>query len=868
MDWHAQSVATIATELATDTESGLSESEAAQRLLRDGLNELDTGSRRSAWLILVQQFRDVLVWVLIVAAAISGFIVDEWVDASVILAIVVLNATIGFVQELRAESALDELASLSAPQADVIRSGETRTVPSNELTVGDVVRLESGDLVPADCRLIEAVRLRIDESALTGESRPVAKQSEPVAEGASLAERRSMVFASTIVSVGRARAVVVETGAATELGKIAEMLRVEEPPTPLAVELDRTGRRIGALTVAIAIVVFGIGLVRDYPPETMFLSAVALAVAAIPEGLTAVVTVILARGMQEMSKRNAIVRRLRAVETLGAATVICTDKTGTLTENRMRVQRIEFAGLETDPAELRADDERTRRFTQVAVLCNDARIDGRRFTGDSTEVALLEAVDPVLVNASRLRETFPRSDEVPFDSARKRMTTMHPTSDGILIAHKGAPERVVERSTKYLSATGEMPLPPDRKQAALTSAETMAGDGLRTMAFAYRTAPMAPTEEAEAESELVLVAIVGIADALRAEAPLAVAKAQAAGVEVVMVTGDHMATARSIGSDLGLTDGRRVVDGRQLQAMESPEAEVDSIGVFARVEPADKVTIVKAWQSNGAVVAMTGDGVNDAPALRIADVGVAMGSGTDVARQASTIVLADDNFSTIVAAIEQGRVIYDNLRKVIYFLLSANLAEVLIMVTGFLAFGGIGEPLLATQLLYVNLITDGLPALGLGMDPASEDVMARSPQREGILTKSSMITMGWQAAVLAVSVLAAFVVGYWGMDLDWEQTRTMALTTLVLAQLVHVFTIRAGSESVFRAGFLPNRTLVIGVIGSIAVHVVVVMSAFGQNIFSTVALTAGQWLLAAALAVAAALVINVIKHFNARDQVG
>lgn len=863
MAWHADPVAVVVETLGSDLEKGLDDTEASRRIVRDGPNELDTGPRRGPLSILMGQFRDVLVWVLIVAAAVSAFIVDEYVDAIVIAAIVVLNAAIGFTQEMRAESALDELASLSAPRADVVRGGQAKSVPSREVVPGDIVLLETGDLVPADCRLAEAVRLRIDESSLTGESQPVSKQDEPVAESALLADRRSMVFSSTTVSAGRATAVVVETGTGTELGKIAEMLRVDEPPTPLAVELDRTGRRIGGLTLVIAVAVFAIGLVRNYPPEAMFLSAVALAVAAIPEGLTAVVTVILARGVQEMSKRNAIVRRLRAVETLGAATVICTDKTGTLTQNRMRVQFLELASMSGAMGALPTEDHRVVTFGRIAALCNDARHEGAGFVGDSTEVALLEAIDPVLVNVEALRTKWERVDEVPFDSTRKRMTTIHESEGRWFVAHKGAPERVVERCSSFAGPDGVEALTDERRSDALASANDMATRGLRTLAFAYREGSGTPLPT-NPEEGLVLVAVVGIADAIRPEAPDAVAKARDAGVDVVMVTGDHVATAQAIANDLGLIEGRAIAQGSDMANVDA--AEIPKVGVFARVEPADKVTIVHAWQQAGAVVAMTGDGVNDAPALRAADVGVSMGTGTDVARQASTIVLADDNFSSIVAAIEQGRVIYDNLRKVIYFLLSANLAEVLVMVVGFLAFGGIGEPLLATQLLYVNLITDGLPALGLGMDPPSADVMKRSPNREGILTPSAMGTLAWQAAILGVAVLGAFVVGHWMLGLEWEATRTMALTTLVLTQMAHVFNIRAGAKSVWTDGFQPNRTLLVGIAASIIVHVVVVMSSLGQSVFGTVALSLEQWGITAILAAVSALIVNAIKVWRLRNQ--
>jgi len=859
--WHAMSVHAVLGELDTEFESGLTAEQVIDSRARYGSNVIETHTGRGPILILVDQFRDVLVWVLLVAAAISGFVVDEWIDAGVIIAIVILNATIGFVQEMRAESALDALASMAAPEAVVVRNGKPLVIPASEVVVADIVEVETGAAIPADCRVLKATRLRVDESALTGESQAVAKQEDPVPESSVLADRTSMLFGATTVTVGRATAIVTAVGRATELGKIADMLQTEEPPTPLSIELDATGRKIGLLTILIAIGVFGLGMLRGYPAESMFLSAVALAVAAIPEGLTAVVTVILARGVQAMAARNAIVRRLKAVESLGATTVILTDKTGTLTENRMRVKRLSFADLDTEIGSLLGGDPRIQRFGQIAGLCNDARLGDGGFVGDPTEVAIIEAIDPILTDVGRLRDRYARIDEIPFDSGRKRMTTIHRTDDGYFIAFKGAPEKVIERSTRYESVNGVRDLDDGRRASALDVAESMAAQGLRTLAFGYRVADEIPSEDSE--EDFILVAVVGIADGVRPEAPAAVARARSAGVEVVMVTGDHASTARAIADELDLTGGRQVVEAAEMRQMSS--SSITNIGVFARVEPGDKVAIVKAWKETGGVVAMTGDGVNDAPALRAADVGVAMGSGTDVAREASTIVLADDNFATIVAAIEQGRTIYRNIRKVVYFLLSANISEVLVMVAGFLVLGGFGEPLLATQLLYVNLITDGLPAIGLGMDRPGDDVMAGPPERGGILTRAAQITMFWQASLLALGVMGAYALGQWVFELEWEATRTMALTTLVFAQLAHVFNIRTGHLSVWTYQAPHNRMLILGVTGSVLLHVAVVMSGFGNTIFSTVPLSALQWLACLGLALVSFLAVNILKRRDGEE---
>ncbi|MDH5503346.1 MAG: cation-translocating P-type ATPase [Acidimicrobiia bacterium] len=854
--WHAMSVDAVLSEVGTDLEAGLTHDQVVASRDKYGPNTFEMDAGRGALRILGDQFRDVLVWVLLIAAGISGFVVDEWIDASVILAIVILNATIGFVQEMRAESALDALALMAAPEAVVVRDGVRATIAARDVVVGDVVHVDVGDAIPADCRVLVATRLRIDESALTGESRPVAKQVEAVEETASLADRKSMLFGSTTVTVGRATAVVTGVGRETELGKIADMLQADEPPTPLALELDSTGRKIAVLTIFIALFVFVLGMLRGYSAESMFLSAVALAVAAIPEGLTAVVTVILARGVQAMAARNAIVRRLKAVEALGATTIILTDKTGTLTENRMRVKRLSFADLDTEVGSLPGGDPRIQRFGQIAGLCNDARAGDGGFMGDPTEVAIIEAVDPILTDVGRLRERYERIDEIPFDSNRKRMTTIHTTDTGYLLAFKGAPEKVIERSSHYESVTGVVELDDARRASALQAAESMAAIGLRTLAFGYRLMDERPDEDSE--RDFVLLAVAGIADGVRREAPAAVAKARAAGVEVVMVTGDHASTARAIAEELDLVGDREVVQPSQVGGLAA--SSVANVGVFARVEPGDKVAIVKAWKDTGAIVAMTGDGVNDAPALRAADVGVAMGSGTDVAKEASTIVLADDNFATIVAAIEQGRTIYQNIRKVVYFLLSANISEVFVMVAGFLLFGGLGEPLLATQLLYVNLVTDGLPAIGLGMDRPGRDVMAGRPEHGGILTRPVQVTLVWQASILALAVLGGFGIGQYVLDLDWATTRTLALTTLVFAQLFHIYSIRSGHESVWSYRAPRNRLLALGVAGSLLLHAAVVMTEFGGTIFSTVPMTLLQWAVCFGLAGSAFLLINVLKQ--------
>ncbi len=863
--WHALSAEEVLSELGSDPARGLTAATAAQRLAEFGPNELEARAGPSRLAILASQFNSVLVWVLLAAALISGALLQEWIDASVILAIVLLNALIGYVQEARAEEALAKLKELAAPEALVLRDGEEVHVAAREVVPGDLVVLEAGDRVPADIRLVEVVHLEAEEAALTGESLPVHKTVHPVPEESGTGDRQSMVFAGTVIAVGRGRGVVVATGTGTEVGKIAELLTGEEPPTPLQVELDRVGKRIAGLVLVVAAVIFLLGLARSLAVESMFLIAVALGVAAIPEGLPAVVTVTLARGVQAMARERAIVRRLPAVEALGAASVICTDKTGTLTRNEIRVQELNFADLVASPAEARGADTRVRRYAEVAALCNDARATPDGYVGDPTEIALLISVDPLILRVDELRQRRPRLDEAGFDSSRKRMSTLHQVEEGYLLALKGAPEVVVERCDRFESEQGPLPLEAERRGRALQAAAELAGRGLRTLALAYRVLPEPPSDLREAEAELVLVGVVGMSDELRPETRPAVAESRQAGVRVVMVTGDHEVTARAIAEDLGLLgEGHEVMPGGELRRTSVADLEdgVERISVYARVDPADKVKIVKAWQAAGATVAMTGDGVNDAPALRAADIGVAMGSGTDVAKESSAMVLSDDNFATIVGAIRQGRAIFSNLKKVVYYLLSANVSEVLVMFFGFLLFGGLGEPLLATQLLWINLVTDGLPALALGLDPPLPALMRRPPEEQrDILGPLHQLRLLWQGAVLALGVLAAFAWGHLVREMEWEYVRTLAFTTLVTVQLIHVYNVRAQGTSVWALGFGHNRTLGWGVLASFVLQLGVVYLPVGNRLFETVPVQLVDWAVVAVMTVATFLAVDRVKRW-------
>ena len=863
-DWHALPIEQVVEQLDADGRSGLSSVEAAARRERFGPNVLAETSGPSSLALFVGQFNNALVWLLLVAAAISGAVLEEWVDTGVILSIVLINAVLGFVQETRAERALAALEALSAPEAVVRRSGADLVISAAEVVPGDLLVLEAGERVAADARLIEAVHLQSDEAALTGESLPVEKTTEVVAVRAATGDRRNLVFSGTIITGGRGLAIVTETGAGTEFGKVAELLDTEQPPTPLTVELDRVGKQIAVAAVLIAVVIFGLGVARDIAAETMFLTAVALAVAAIPEGLAAVVTVTLSRGVSSMADHSAIVRRLPAVEALGATTVICSDKTGTLTRNELRVQGVHVAGADLTVGDIAGRepvaDPRVDRYAEIATLCNDARradaAEGDTgVIGDPTEVALLASVDPGRVDARALRAERPRLDELAFDSTRKRMATVHGDDrGGRVLLVKGAPEQLTARCTHVETVDGPVRFGEEFRREFADAEAGFAERGFRTLSFAYRRLGDDTAEVEHEEHDLVLVALVGMSDEIRPEARVAVEVAQRAGIDVVMITGDHRVTATTVARDLGIIDeGGRVMDGGALREVtaEALAGEIADLRVFARVDPADKVKIVRAWQVHDAIVAMTGDGVNDAPALRSADIGIAMGSGTAVARESSSMVLADDNFATIVDAVREGRAIFANLKKVVYFLLSANISEVFVMLVGFMLFAGYGEPLLATQLLWINLVTDGLPAVALGFDPPLPGLMRRRPEStHHILSRDRLTRLLGQGAILAIGTLLAFAVAFFVRSHDFDHARTVTFTALVLVQLLHTFNVRADGSTLRRVGFGSNRLLLYALLGSLILQALVIYTPVGQSLFETVSLDLVDWITVAAVGVA------------------
>ena len=887
-DPHTLSPDDVAAALASDSQQGLTDTEAATRLAIIGPNRLHETKRTPAWRIFLSQYQDFMIYVLF-AAVIFSAIEGQIIEAVAILAILLLNGILGFAQEYRAEEALEALNRLSAPTATVIRCGVERDIPAEELVPGDVVLLESGDGIPADGRLVEAAALRVVEAALTGESQPSRKVAEHLSPAdASLGDRRGIVFAGTSVAVGRGRYIVTGTGQSTEIGRIADLLAAtEETTTPLQQELEVVGKRIALLVLAIAALVFaeevfvavrqsGDSLIADLAkPEfrlgltEAILVAVSLAVAAIPEGLPAIVTVALSLGVRRMAEHNAIVRKPHAVETLGSMTFICSDKTGTLTKNEMTVRRLLVGEDEAtitgdwgiEPLEHTPLESDLHLLVRIAVSCNDAHTTAEgMLVGDPTETALVvaaEALHPGHLHPRRVAEA-------PFDSERKRMTTVHEL-DGARVAYvKGGADVVLALCDTAL-LRGETVTLTDELRERLSSANSrFASDGYRTLAFATR--PVGAEEDAEPttlEQRLTFVGIMGLLDPARPEVAESIETCHRAGITVAMVTGDHALTARAIAEQIGLDGSRPVVTGPQIEAMTDDELAVAVCGtrVYARVDPEHKLRIVEALKRNGEVVAMTGDGVNDAPALKRADIGVAMGVvGTDVSREAADMVLADDNFATIVRAVEEGRVVYDNLRKVILFLLSCNVSEVMVVfVTALLS---PTAALLPLQLLWINLVTDGLPALALGVDPGERGIMDRSPRSasESILNRRRQFQVLWQGAIMTAGCLVL----YYGIapalpGMSPFVDRTMLFTTLVLTQLLHAFGFRSDTRTVWHANSLRNRWLVLGLVGSMMLQIVVIYLPQAQPIFKTEALSGIHWVAIIVTSLIAIALIDAIK---------
>jgi len=861
--WHLLSPEDTLQAMGTDPVVGLSVEAAAERLAASGPNVIVDSARRTGFNIFLHQFTDFMILVLLAAALISG-VIGEWQDTVAILVIVVLNAVVGAVQEYRAERAVAALRMMAAPEAQVLRGGGTLACPAAELVPGDLVILEAGNVVPADLRLVEAVELQLDESALTGESHTVEKAVMALDDPElSLGDRVNMSYKGTLVTRGRGLGVAVATGMESELGRIASLLRSEPlAKTPLQQRLTRFGRHLSLAVLAICAIVFAVGLLQGQPVLLMFLTAVSLAVAAIPEALPAVVTMSLALGARKLSRRNALVRRLPAVETLGSVTYIGTDKTGTLTQNRMTLEILYTQG-QRNTLPLLPDSEQPlwRRLGQAMALNNDVKESGGQagLLGDPTEMALFLAAREAGFEKALLEQKLPRRMELPFDATRKCMTTVHQTKRGFIAFVKGAPEALLAHCRRLLSVSGEQPLTVQTYQE---EAQRLASEGYRVLALAYKELDALP-ESADPkilETNLTLLGLAALIDMPRPEASAAVADCLMAGITPVMITGDHPGTARAIALRLGIADtDDQVLSGRELGALSDRAfaARVRDIRVYARVTPEQKIRIVKGLQKQGEFVAMTGDGVNDAPTLKRAGIGVAMGqTGTDVAREAADMVLLDDNFATIVAAVREGRRIFDNIRKFIKYTMTSNSGEIWTLLLA--PFLGLPIPLLPIHILWINLVTDGLPGLALSVEPAEKGLMQRPPRPpdESIFAHGMWQHMIWVGLLIGALSLIGQAWAYHGGSSHWQ---TVVFTVLTLAQLFHVLAIRSDRESLFSIGFFSNPPLIGAVLLTMALQLAVIYLPALNVIFKTEPLNAVELVVCFGLASLVLVAVEIEK---------
>jgi Ca2+-transporting ATPase len=892
--WHARDLEKVAQELKTDAARGLAAAEAAQRLAEHGRNQLAEAAPDPWWRKLASQFRDLVIWILIVAAVIAGAM-EEWIDAGAILAIVVLNGLVGYLQEARAEKALASLKSLSSPHARVMRDGAVAVVEAAELVPGDRIELEAGDNIPADARVVEAFSLQAQEAALTGESAPVNKSTRQLDEDTSLAERTNMVFMGTVITNGKASAIVTGTGMGTELGAIAGLLAHEErEPTPLQRRLADLGRTLLYVCLTLVGIIFALHIARGEEPIEVLLLAVSLAVAAVPEGLPAVVTMTLAVGLRRMVSRNALIRKLPSVETLGSVTVICSDKTGTLTRNQMTVRRVvtaaasfdvSGAGYQPEGEFKNVDDQQPlaadripsdlRLLLEIAAYCNHSQLRqhpehrGWEIIGDPTEGAL--------VVAARKAGIDPQADprrvlgELPFDSQRKMMSVAVANADGKpMMFTKGAPDLLLAKCKSERLGDEVKPLDDNRRKAIEAANSELAAQALRVLAFAYRDDLAINDHDAEAataqlaEENLVFVGLVGMIDPPREEVKIAVQQCRDAGIRPVMITGDHPATAAAIARELGIADDKTAsaVTGRDLDALDDNALakRVAEISVYARVTAEHKLRVVRAWQKNQHIVAMTGDGVNDAPAVKSADIGIAMGiTGTDVTKEASDMVLTDDNFASIVSAVEEGRGIFDNIRKAVHYLLSCNASEVLLMF--FAAVAGWPAPLLPIHILWINLVTDGLPALALGLEPPEKDVMRRPPRpaREAVITLDRGLFIVIHGTLMATAALVGFAIAYDGTESTESVARDTAFCIVALSQLAYAFSCRSPRRTLPELGFKTNLPMFAAIGISTSLQLLVVFLPIAQPIFKTEAAATAPWPWIIALALAPVTLVEVGK---------
>lgn len=868
----------VASQLGTTLDRGLSESEVQARLEKYGPNKLNQKKRTPIWKIFLQQFNSSLVYVLIAAAIVMAVVsimegTGNYTDSVIILMILVVNAIIGTWQEHKAMVSIDALNEMSAPHSKVLRDGNVKEVSSDVIVPGDIVILDVGDIVPADMRLTESINLKIQEAALTGESLPSEKDAQAVLESKEVSpgDQDNMAFSTGLVSYGRGRGIVVSTGMNTEVGKIAGMLEsAKVQATPMQVRLNQLGKVLGYVALAICIVIFILGLVYGNPVLDMFMMAVSLAVAAIPEGLQVISTLVLAMGVQRLAKQNAIVRTLPSVETLGSASVICSDKTGTLTQNKMTIVRLWTLDEELDVSKGALPESATmRQMIFSGSLSNEAHMSDdpkaeNRFSGDPTETAIIAFAEKIGLNKNELEATYKREGEVPFDSDRKRMSTINRSPEGQLVTHlKGGTDEVLEVCTHYYTNGERLPLTEEVRQQIKHGNIAMAEQALRVLAVAtgeVSALPAALTPET-VETGLTFVGLLGMIDPPRPEAIDAVAECRGAGIKPVMITGDHKVTATAIASEMGiLHEGDQVLTGEELQKL-SPEQLYEAVphtSVYARVAPEHKVQIVEAWQKHGQIVAMTGDGVNDAPALKTANIGVAMGiTGTEVSKGASDLILTDDNFATIVLAVREGRRIYKNIIKAIQYLLSTNIGEVTLIFIATIF--NLGTPLLPIHLLWINLVTDSLPALAISLDPIDKDIMQRPPRdsKAGFFTKGFIWRILYQGTMIGLIGLVAFLIGY--KDGGQVMGQTMAFVTICMAQILHIRNLHSDRRFSFKTSPLRNTSVLWAIIISIALVLVVVFVPWLREIFHLQMLDAKHWWYVGGLMLIPLVVVNLFK---------
>ncbi len=868
--WYTLSTKEVEKQMQTNIEFGLNEKQVEDKQNKFGLNKLEEKKKESIVIKFIKQFNDFMIIILIIASIISAVVArlegsNDYFDSIIIIAIVVFNAIMGLVQEAKAEKSLEALKKMTAPTCRVKRDGKISTIKSEQIVPGDIVLLEAGNYVPADCRLISSSNLKIEESSLTGETVPVLKDANcTLKEKTALGDMVNMAFSTTIVVNGHGEAIVTDTGMNTKVGKIAKMIITNEAPeTPIQKKLGEVGKSLGIACLGICLLIFVIGLLKKIEPIEMFMTSVGLAVAAIPEGLPAIVTIMLSIGVTKMAKKNSIIRKLPAVETLGSSSVICSDKTGTLTQNKMQVTKIANLNGETD------DKEYIKWLMGMATMCTDVEISRENgkieLTGEPTEKAIVNKALDEGQNKNELYNVMRRVKDIPFDSSRKMMTTIHKIPNGYRVITKGAPDVLLKKCNKVYENGNITTLDYSKTKLIENQNNKMADEALRVLAIAYLDIPNLPSriDTETVEKNLIFIGLIGMIDPPREGVKEAVATCKKAGIKTVMITGDHIITAKAIAKDLGILRGSDLaITGEELDKI--PQAvlqrNIMNYSVFARVTPEHKVRIVKAYQSTGAVVAMTGDGVNDAPALKNADIGIAMGkNGTDVAKNAADMVLTDDNFVTIVEAVKQGRNIFDNIKKAVHFLIATNIGEIVTIFLGLIL--GLKSPLLAIQLLWINLVTDSLPAIALGLEKPEADIMDKKPRdsKKGIFADGLWQRIITEGTMLGILTLVAFSVGNYLYDI--EVGRTMAFVSLGLLELVHSFNIKS-EESIFKVGLFENKYLLGAFILGALLQVIVVVIPSVAEVFKLVPLTQVQWMYTFGISILPLVIMEIQKAFN------